>query len=184
MLSFKLLQHHAWDDEVRELNFFWELFFLSWNLSAVWLLSLCLFLSAQFPHKGVLKVRLLSSIRKPSCNVSNDAGYLVPKFFQLLLRFLLCLTRTIFWRFFQFLIFNFICFELSYEHSEYSYIGLGDFLCLLQKSLKICSRSVLIFLQFDLRFLVKFCLFSILNGRQTPLLNSKNAKVTKNVINF
>ena len=53
-----------------------------------------------------------------------------------------------------------------------------------RKSLKICSRSILIFARFDLSFLVNFSAFLLLKGRQIPLLNSKFVKVTENVIDF
>ena len=70
----------------------------------------------------------------------------------------------------------------SNERSEYSNIGLADFFS--GKSLKICSRSILIFARFDLSFLVNFSAFLLLKGRQIPLLNSKFLKVTENVIDF
>ena len=72
----------------------------------------------------------------------------------------------------------------SDERSEDSYLGLADFflVCFFSgKSLKICSRSILIFRALTCDF---FFFSSLQKGRKKPLSNSNNIKVTKNVIDF
>ena len=68
------------------------------------------------------------------------------------------------------------------ERSEYSYIGLADFLFVFfqEKSSNLLQLNFN-FLQFDLWFF-KFSTFALLKGRKAPISNSKSVKVTKNVI--
>ena len=70
----------------------------------------------------------------------------------------------------------------SNERSEYSYIGLAVFFS--GKSLKRCSRSILIFRGLTCDFFFKFSAFLLLKGRPTPLSSIKSVKITKNVIEF
>ena len=64
----------------------------------------------------------------------------------------------------------------SNEHSEYSYIGLGDFFS--GKSLKFCSGSNLILLSLFCDF-INSSGFPLLKRRQTPLSSSKSVSHEK-----
>ena len=57
-----------------------------------------------------------------------------------------------------------MCFIKSTERSQYSYKGPGDFFCFSGKSLKFCSRSILIFRGLTCDLFFKFCAFTLLNS--------------------
>ena len=68
-------------------------------------------------------------------------------------------------------------FEINVCSEYYSYIGLGDFFSGKRNKWFTLSSD---FSWFDL----KFNSFSLLKRRQTPQSNSKNVKLTTNVIDF